>query len=352
MNWRNRPRPSSPDVCETILPLLSLQADGMASADESRRVESHLKTCDDCRRAQSWMQATHLAIAQRPLVVPPPDLRARIAQAVAAQAAPVVFTTRRPLVLRPAFAVAASLALAAAWVGHELLTVHPTAQPSQVADATHATPSPTVKSTPSATPTTPPKLFAKTLPALIRHAPTKTIERVATAPQTVTPRIAVLESALPVPTPRPTMTPHAPLIAKAPAPIVTVAVKPRTAATPAPKIVHMATAPRVVPQLTVPSVTTPDLTPPPVVIPEAAPTVAAVKPVEPTPASTPEPAPMRVARRADALSVVRAHLTSSQSDSGPRHITRDPRVQAASYAADGGLTPYYGMVYTPTHQDH
>lgn len=350
MNWRNRPRQSCPDVCDTILSLLSLQADGMASADESRRVDLHLKTCDDCRRAQSWMQATHLAIAQRPLVAPPPDLRARIAQAVAAQAAPVVFTTRRPLVLRPAFAVAASLALAAAWVGHSLLTTpapEPTVEPTAVATVPRVTPPmfvPPVRSV-----TVPPKVAVKPAPPMLPRVLVKPIERLATTKDTAPSRIVIPKAAFSVPAPRPmsrpATAPHAPLIAKAPAPAAVIPAKPHPAAISEPKIAHMAIVPKPAPLVTVP-----DVTPPTTVSPEPAPTVVAINPVAPAP--TPEPTPIRVARRDDALSVVRAHLTSSQSDNEPRHISRDSRVQAASYAADGGLTPYYGMVYTPTHQDH
>lgn len=354
MNWRNQPQQSCPDVCDTILPLLSLQADGMASADESRRVELHLKACDDCRRAQSWMQATHLAIAERPLVAPPPDLRARIAQAVAAQAAPVVFTTRRPLVLRPAFAVAASLALAAAWVGHSLLTTHtaaPTVEPTPVANVPHPTP-PTVVP-PVRSVTVPPRVALKPAPAALPHVSVKSTERVATTKGSEPARVLVPETALPVPAPRPVArpknTPHDRLTAKSQSPAVIVPAKPQPhPAAHESKSDHLAVVPK-----PVPSVTTPDVTPAPAVSPEAAPAVVAVQPQTPTVStSAPESAPIRVARREDALSVVRAHLTSSQGDNGPRQIIRDPRVRAATYTSGDSLTPYYGMVYTPTHQDH
>lgn len=354
MSWPIRPRQSGPEVCDTILPLLSLQADGMASADETRRVESHLSSCDDCRRAQSWMQATHLAIAQRPLVLPPPDLRARIAQAVAAQAAPVVFTTRRPFVRRPAFAAAASVALAAAWLGHSLLTAHPTApgvSPPHVAVTPPAPPTPAVK--PNRLVHGPTRLTAKAAPAPIRTAPINTIERVATAVHAAPPRLASPEPTVPAITLRPAAHPkaasHAPLIANAPAPAVAVPVKPRT--TPhIPRVVLEAMAPKPAPRITAPEVT-----PAPTVSPAPAPTVAAVRPEETVaPAPAREHPTVQVARREDVLSGVRAHLTSSRSDNSPRQISRDggAHVRSASYASNDNLTPYYGMVYTPTHQDH
>jgi hypothetical protein len=337
--------------------LLSLQADGMASADELRRVESHLSLCDNCRLAQNWMQATHLAIAQRPLVTPPVDLRARIAQAVAAQASPVAFTTRRSLLLRPAFAVAASLALAAAWVGHSLLTAHSTSpgvKITPVALVPHTPPQPalgSVRPTPA-----PPRAIAKTLPAPapIRRTPAQPIERVARVTDAAPPRVIVPELTAPAPTSHPAVHPKntlpVSLNAKAPRPAVTIPVKLHMTP-PKPRAVLEASRPK-----TTPTVTAPDVTSSPPVIPAPAPTIVAVTPAEPV---APTPAPLRVAQREDALSVVRAHLASSREDNTPRQISRDPRVRAASYASDGTLTPYYGMVYsdttlprTPTHQDH
>ena len=116
MNWRfwRSPQGADSDTCSTLEPLLSLYSDGMASPAETRRVERHLGECPDCRRALRWMQATHVVISKRPVVMPPPDLHARIARAIAASAPePVVFQTkRRPIVLRPAvWAAAASLAV-------------------------------------------------------------------------------------------------------------------------------------------------------------------------------------------------------------------------------------------------
>ena len=104
----------NPDDCGTIDPLLSLHADGMASAEEAQRVEAHLPGCDACRESLAWMRATQRALASRPIVSPPADLRARIAAAIAASSAapvPVSFTVRRSFTLRPVYAAAASVAL-------------------------------------------------------------------------------------------------------------------------------------------------------------------------------------------------------------------------------------------------
>ena len=116
------------DDCEAIDPLLSLYADGMASPNEARRVETHLPGCDSCRELLAWMQATQRALAARPVVRPPAELRARIADAIAAaSAAPVpAFGTRpaRSFSLRPAYAAAASLTIVGL-VSYSLLH-HPT----------------------------------------------------------------------------------------------------------------------------------------------------------------------------------------------------------------------------------
>lgn len=116
MNWIfwTRTPPMNPDDCGTIDPLLSLHADGMASAEEAQRVEAHLPGCDACRESLAWMRATQRALASRPIVSPPVDLRARIAAAIAASSAapaPVSFTVRRSFTLRPVYAAAASVAL-------------------------------------------------------------------------------------------------------------------------------------------------------------------------------------------------------------------------------------------------
>ncbi len=135
MNWhfrlRNRPLPPSPDQdnCAHIRPLLSLMSDGMASAKEAREAEAHLQTCGDCRQALLWINATRQAIVARPVVLPPADMRARIACAIAASAetavpaVPIAMpSVRRVFTLRPAYAAAASVAVAGAFLGHYLLT--------------------------------------------------------------------------------------------------------------------------------------------------------------------------------------------------------------------------------------
>ena len=118
-----RPDRPEPDTCEALNPLISPYADGMASPDEVARVEGHLPSCPVCRQSLLWMQATRRALANRPIVLPPPDLRARIAQAIAASdAAPVSLRPARTFTLRPAYAAAASLsAVAALMVGYGLL---------------------------------------------------------------------------------------------------------------------------------------------------------------------------------------------------------------------------------------
>ena len=110
----------TPESCESIEPLLPLYADGRATPEETRSVEAHLRACADCRAALSWIQATHSALASRPIAVPPADLHSRIAQAIAASSAapgtlgaPAPFAAaRRPVrsfALRPAYAAAASV---------------------------------------------------------------------------------------------------------------------------------------------------------------------------------------------------------------------------------------------------
>lgn len=113
MNWLPWTTPrTAADDCASLDPLLSLYADGMTSPQEVRRVESHLPGCAECRQSLLWMQATRRALAARPVVPPPHDLRARIAEAIAASsAAPLAARPVRSFRLRPAFAAAASLSV-------------------------------------------------------------------------------------------------------------------------------------------------------------------------------------------------------------------------------------------------
>lgn len=134
MEWRfwARTRPAqlnafgdvSGDDCEAIEPLLPLYGDGMASAAEARLVESHLPGCESCRESLVWMQATRRALSRRPILSPPADLHARIAEAIAAsEAAPLRLRPARTFTTRPAFAAAASLAAVGLFLGYSL--THP-----------------------------------------------------------------------------------------------------------------------------------------------------------------------------------------------------------------------------------
>lgn len=134
MNWQfwlhNRPLPPADPLenCAHVRPLLSLMSDGMASAKEAKEAQAHLQACADCRQALLWIEATRQAIALRPVVLPPADMRARIARAIAASAetavpaVPVAMpAARRTFAVRPAYAAAASVAIAGAFLGHYLL---------------------------------------------------------------------------------------------------------------------------------------------------------------------------------------------------------------------------------------
>jgi len=130
MNWPFRslrivppasPSFALPPSCEGIEPLLPLYADGMASPDEMRQVEAHLPGCAGCRESLFWMQATHRALAARPVAVPPADLHSRIAEAIAASSAAPSLRPAHSFTLRPAYAAAASLTVLGVILGHSLL---------------------------------------------------------------------------------------------------------------------------------------------------------------------------------------------------------------------------------------
>jgi len=151
MNWTfwTRPQPTPLDDCGTVDPLLSAYADGMADAEETRRVEAHLPGCADCRESLAWARATQRALSSRPVAPPPAELRDRIALAIAASdAAPVpafaVRPSRRAFALRPAFAAAASLALVGALsyglLHRDIPAVVPPVTPPLVAVAPHVSP--------------------------------------------------------------------------------------------------------------------------------------------------------------------------------------------------------------------
>lgn len=126
---RHRPLPPPADSCAQVRPLLSLMSDGMASGKETAFAQAHLLTCADCRQALVWIEATRQAIVARPAVLPPDDMRARIARAIAASAettvpaVPVALpAVRRAFAVRPAYAAAASIVVAGAFLAHSLLT--------------------------------------------------------------------------------------------------------------------------------------------------------------------------------------------------------------------------------------
>lgn len=104
-----------------VLDLLPIHALGALEADEARRVEAHLAGCLTCRAELSnWQaQTADLALAAAP-AAPPPDLRNRLMQRVAAPAdrAPLDAARRaRPARpgwnLRPAWGLATLLLIAA-----------------------------------------------------------------------------------------------------------------------------------------------------------------------------------------------------------------------------------------------
>lgn len=161
------------DDCGTIDPLLSLYADGMASPEEAQRVAAHLPDCDSCRESLAWMQATQRALAGRPVVRPPAELRARIAAAIAASsAAPISVASgvrpARSFALRPSYAAAASLTIFGL-VGYSLLREHPAANvKNPVASSNQVAVLPPVeKPLPNIAPTLPNALIG---PTLKRHS--------------------------------------------------------------------------------------------------------------------------------------------------------------------------------------
>ena len=157
MNWPfwSLSRPAQLLNCESIEPLLSLYADGMASPEEVRHVETHLPDCADCREALSWMQATHRTLAARPVAIPPANLHSRIALAIAASsAAPIKLTPARSFTLRPSYAAAASLTIFGLVLSYSLwhsppeTSVKPAPRPTHMASV----PQPAVKSLPHSIP--------------------------------------------------------------------------------------------------------------------------------------------------------------------------------------------------------
>lgn len=161
MNWQFWTRPASENLqetqtCDTLGVLLSVYADGLASPKEAQQVEAHLALCADCRESLTWMQATSRAVASRPVALPPADLKARIAEAIAAESArpALVPAAIRPrFALRPAYAAAASVSILGLMVGYGLLhqSFKPTGSP--VPPSRTAVNPPSVEVSPSPAPT-------------------------------------------------------------------------------------------------------------------------------------------------------------------------------------------------------
>lgn len=172
MKWTfwTRTQPADLDDCGAIDPLLSLYADGLASAGEAQRVETHLPGCPACREALAWVRATQRALAARPVASPPADLHARIAAAIAASSeAPETasFQTRRGFALRPMFAAAASVAVLGV-VSYGLLhTQTPQTARQTVPAPTKVAAAPSVGPSVSLTPTITPHPGVK--PRIVRH---------------------------------------------------------------------------------------------------------------------------------------------------------------------------------------
>ena len=191
MEWRfwARTRPAHlnafEDDCEAIEPLLSLYGDGMASAAEARLVEAHLPGCESCRESLAWMQATRRALSNRPVQSPPPDLHARIAEAIAAsEAAPLRLRPARTFATRPAFAAAASLAAVGLFLGYSLTHLpHPGTSVKPVPQTVAVVPQ-----------TGPSVLVSPTKPA----APSVTVKKPKSAPLMAN-RDVTPEDALPAP---------------------------------------------------------------------------------------------------------------------------------------------------------
>ena len=200
MNWTfwTRKQPMELDDCGTIDSLLSSYADGMASAEEAQRVEAHLPGCAACRESLAWMRATRYALASRPVALPPADLRARIASAIAASddaPVPVSFNTRRAFALRPMLTAAASVALLGV-VSYGLMhqsppvAVHPV-KPPLVAAVPRVTPAPVVKTVPGPGVNQHLKLHPIAAP---KHAPLDPDRVAANPPREATPEPVVVKT--------------------------------------------------------------------------------------------------------------------------------------------------------------
>jgi hypothetical protein len=105
--------PNAGAECAETQLLLSLHSDGMTSTAEGRRVDAHLATCENCRKAFFWMRATHDVLAQRPAVLPPPDMSGQILRAIAEADGRERIVLRPRFNMRPVYAAAATVLIAA-----------------------------------------------------------------------------------------------------------------------------------------------------------------------------------------------------------------------------------------------
>jgi anti-sigma factor RsiW len=64
--------------CEAIWDFLSAYADGEATPEEARIVETHIAACPECARDLQFMQETAQMLAHTPEIAPPPGLREAI----------------------------------------------------------------------------------------------------------------------------------------------------------------------------------------------------------------------------------------------------------------------------------
>lgn len=143
MQWRfplkfsRTDRQATASECDEIEPLLSLYCDGMASTAESKRVESHLATCESCKKAHYWMRATYEVVSHRPVVTPPSDLTSRIQRAIAEEAAGNRIAAPVPVRMRfnprPVYGLAAALLVAAVVIPLVRSTTTKTPAPVHVA---------------------------------------------------------------------------------------------------------------------------------------------------------------------------------------------------------------------------
>jgi len=97
--------------CPDLEPLLERFADGECASDDSLRVREHLAACPPCRRALRAITELNRRVAQSPTPPTPPDLEARLRQAIRADG-----RRRRFRAWIPAAAAAVALIAAAAFL--------------------------------------------------------------------------------------------------------------------------------------------------------------------------------------------------------------------------------------------